>query len=153
MAHNPHFKSVSNWKQASTLISFEPLRPKFTAGFSLSSLSVHVMDHRKRQLSKNTRSLEAHYNGGFVLDQKRASSVNEAKRMALSTGYGPSAVTIQIAGHEGRSYDLGPEPPPDDRDGRMPAVVVWYEEDLFFLVASTQLKAEVLLRVAESMYT
>ena len=152
MAHNPHFKSASDWKQAATLISFEPRRPKFTARFSLSSLSVYVMDHRKRQISKNRRSLEAHFNGGFVLDQKKASSANEAKRMALSTGYGPSAETIQIAGHEGRSYELGPEPPPDDPDGRMPAVVAWHEEDLFFLIASTQLKAEVLLRVAESMY-
>ena len=76
----------------------------------------------------------------------------EARRLALSTMYGATAKTIQIAGHEGRSYALGPEPEPDDPDGQMPAVVVWHDNDLFYLVASAQLDVNQLVRVANSMY-
>ena len=36
--------------------------------------------------------------------------------------------------HTARIYELGPEPGPDDIDGRTPAVVTWHDADLFFLV-------------------
>lgn len=151
MARNDHFETAADWVAAAELVDFEPRRPAFTAGFKLESLAVHVMDHRKRRLPFGARSLEAHY-GGFVIDQKRAPSVDEAQRMALSTPYGPAATTVGIAGFEGRSYPLGPEPDPDDIDGRSPAVVVWSDGAMFYLVASDTLDEPTLLRIASSMY-
>ena len=59
---------------------------------------------------------------------------------------------MAVSGHEGRIYDLGPLPPPDDIDPRPPAVVVWHDGDMFYMVASDQLESDVLLRVAESLY-
>jgi hypothetical protein len=110
------------------------------------------MDHRKRRLPVGRRSLEAHY-GGFCIDQKRATSAEEANRQALSTPYGPDARTVRVAGRAGRSYALGPECDPHDTDGRSPAVVVWHDGDLFYLVASSRLDEKQLLRIASSMYS
>lgn len=151
MQRTKHFETVADWEQAAGLVAFQPRRPTFTAGFRLLSLAIHVMDHRKRRLPVGRRSLEAQY-GGFCIDQKRATSAAEARRKALSMPYGLAARTVHVAGHEGRSYALGPEPDPDDPDGRSPAVVVWHDSDLFYLVASGQLDEEPLLRIASSMY-
>ena len=151
MARNDHFETAADWAAAAKLVDFEPRRPAFTAGCDLESLAVHVMDHRKRRLPVGARSLEAHY-GGFVIDQKRAASANDAKRLALSTRYGSTAGTVRVAGNEGRSYPLGPEPDPDDIDGRSPAVVVWSDGAMFYLVASEGLDEAALLRIASSMY-
>lgn len=151
MARNDHFDTVADWTQAAGLVDFEPRRPAFTAGFALQSLAVHVMDHRQRRLPVSARSLEAHY-GGFAIDQKRAPTAAQAKQLALSTPYGLAPVTVRVAGQEARSYALGPVPDPDDIDGRSPAVVVWYESDRVYLVASGQLEAETLLRIAASLY-
>ncbi|ANG63223.1 hypothetical protein A8C75_12560 [Marinobacterium aestuarii] len=76
----------------------------------------------------------------------------EPRRPALSTPYGLAPVTVRVAGQEARSYALGPVPDPDDIDGRSPAVVVWHESDRVYLVASGQLEAETLLRIAASLY-
>lgn len=152
MTPNLHFKTVSDWKEASRHVDFKPRIPSFTSGYSISSLSIHVIDHRKRELTISRRSLEAHFNGGFVIDQKKTASINEAKRMALSTPYGSSAQTIMISGHEGRSFELGPEVPDTDPDGRAPSVVVWHEDNLFILIASTQLESNELAAIAKSMY-
>jgi hypothetical protein len=151
MARNDHFKSVFDWAAAAELLDFEPRRPAYTAGFSLVALSVHVTDHRKHQLPLGARSLEAHY-GGFVIDQKRAASEMDAQRRALSTSYGQAATRVRVAGHEGRSYALGPVPDPDDGDGRSPAVVVWHDGQMIYLVASGALDEAILHRVASSMY-
>lgn len=151
MPRNQHFDTVADWAKAGDLVDFEPRRPAFTAGFAIQSLAVHVMDHRKRRLPVSARSLEAHY-GGFVIDQKRASSAAEANRLALSTPYGPTPVTVRVAGQEARSYALGPVPDPGDFDGRSPAVVVWHDGELVYLVASDQLDEETLLRIAVSLY-
>lgn len=151
MARNDHFKSAVDWAAAAELVDFAPRRPAYTAGFSLVTLSVHVMDHRKHQLPLSARSLEAHY-GGFVIDQKRAASETEAQRRALSTSYGPAATRVRVASHEGRSYELGPVPEPDDVDGRRPAVVVWHDGQMIYLVASGELDEAILLRIASSMY-
>jgi hypothetical protein len=48
-------------------------------------------------------------------------------------------------------YELGPEPAPDDIDGCSPAIVTWYDADLFFLVASNTSSDE-LVRIAVSLY-
>jgi hypothetical protein len=151
MARNEHFATAADWAAAKRLVDFEPRRPAFTAGFELESLAVHVIDHRKRRLPTGARSLEVHY-GGFVIDQKRAASTNDAKRLALSTRYGSAAGTVLVSGLEGRSYPLGPEPDPDDVDGRIPAVVVWSDGAMFYLVASDTLDEPTLLRIASSMY-
>jgi hypothetical protein len=151
MTRNNYFESVTNWPAAAALVDFKPRRPKYTAGSELKSLAVHVMDHRKRQLSVNERSLEAHYTH-FVIDQKRVSSEEEAKRQALTTLYGQAPARICVAGHEARSYALGPERDADDLDARSPAIIVWQDRDMIYLVASTQLDVEALYRIASSIY-
>jgi len=151
MGHNDHFEAAVDWAAAARLVDFEPRRPAFTAGCDLVSLAVYVKDHRKRRLRIGARSLEAHY-GAFVIEQKRMASGSEAKRRALSSPYGAVAETVRVAGFEGRSYALGPEPDPDDIDGRSPAVIVWSDGAMFYLVASDKLKEAILLRIASSMY-
>lgn len=151
MQRNEHFETVADWDAASGLIEFTPRQPSFTADHALQSLSVYVMDHRKRKLPVSARSLEAHY-GAFVIEQRRAASAAEARRLALSTPYGSTAETINVAGFEGRGYPLGPEPGPDDIDGRMPAVVVWNDDSMFYLVASSELELPDLLAIASSLY-
>ena len=54
--------------------------------------------------------------------------------------------------HEAMAYELGPEPEPDDIDGRMPAVVTWSDGEIFYLVASGELTVDWLLRIAGSLY-
>ena len=151
MRHSEHFETAVDWTAAARLVDFEPRQPGFTAGFDLVSLAVYVMDHRKRRLPMGARSLEAHY-GAFVIDQKRMASATDAKRLALSTRYGLTAETVWVAGFEGRGYTLGPEPDLGDIDGRSPAVVVWSDDTMFYLVASGQLDEVILLRIASSMY-
>jgi hypothetical protein len=90
--------------------------------------------------------------GRFVIDQKRASSEAEAKRRELFTKYGQAHVTVRVAGHEAHCFALGPEPAVDDIDGRSPAVVVWHDGNMIYLVASDQLDNGILHRIAASMY-
>ena len=151
MRYNDHFETAVDWAAAARLVDFEPRRPAFTAGYDLVSLAVYVMDHRKRRIPIAARSLEAHY-GPFVINQKRVASATDAKRRALSTPYGAAAETVRVVGFEGRGYTLGPEPDPDDIDGRSPAVIVWSDGAMFYLVASDQLDEDILLRIASSMY-
>jgi hypothetical protein len=133
------------------MVPFQPLIPRFTAGFELARLEVYVRDHKGRQLPVDSRSLEAHY-GGFVLSQSRESE-GEARRKALAVSYGSDGYEVSVLGRDGRAYELGPEVPPDDIDGRSPAVVVWHEGDRLYLVASGELTAEVLLEIAQSMHS
>jgi hypothetical protein len=76
----------------------------------------------------------------------------EARRLALSVAYGRAAMRGRVAGHEARLYDLGPEVPPDDPDGRQPAVVTWHDGELHYLLASATLSSHVLQRIGTSMY-
>lgn len=148
---NEYFAEVEDWRAAGAMLSFEAVQPRYTAGFSLQSLAVHVRDHRRRELPLEERTLEAHY-GGFVLSEARSTRAG-ARQKALETSYGAEAQDVTVAGHEGKSYELGPEVPPDDIDGRMPAVVTWCDGEMHYLVASGDLMADVLLRIAESVYS
>jgi len=150
MSANPHFRSVDSWQAAEELIAFRPRTPRRTAGCELQSLSVFVMDHNKRELPVGARSLEAHY-GRFSLSQCRKGEA-EARRWALSMQYGRDARPATVAGREARMYELGPEVPPDDIDGRSPAVVTWHDGEMFYLVASNELAAVDLLDIAGSLY-
>jgi len=117
--------------------------------YQLSSLAVWVKDHKLREVNQARRSLEAHY-GGFVLAQSQPGQ-DEAALLALETSYGSSFVAVTVAGREGKSYPLGPPPEPHDIDGRAPAVVVWADGARFYLVASGELEADVLVRIAGSL--
>jgi hypothetical protein len=132
------------------MLTFEPIRPAETLGRALEGLRVHVRDHRQRDLPVGVRTLEAHY-GTFVVSQARRPG-GDAARLALEVSYGAAPREARVLGRPGRVYELGPEPPPDDVDGRSPAVVVWHEDDLCLLVASGELPVEDLLRVAASMH-
>ena len=147
---NEHFATADSWRATLPMLTFRPLEPGYTAGHELQSLQVHIRDHKQRDLPIGDRSLEAHY-GAFVVSQAR-SSQEEARRLALAVSYGRGPRERRVAGHEGRVYPLGPEPAPDDTDGREPSVVVWSDGDMFYLVASDGLPADTLVDIAESLY-
>jgi hypothetical protein len=145
---NPHFATIDTWDDAEPLVGFRPLVPRYLAGFDLQALRVHVMDHRRRDLPIEERTLEAHY-GGFVLSEAKRGTA-EARRLALDASYGAEPRETSVGGREARVYELGPEPEPDDPDGRMPALVAWADGELFLLVASGELSADELLAIAAS---
>jgi hypothetical protein len=95
--------------------------------------------------------LEAHY-GGFVLSQAHK-GIDEARRLALDVSYGRDGQDATVAGRTARAYELGPEPPEDDIDGRSPAVVVWHDGALHFLVASDSMEVGDLMKIATSLYS
>ena len=150
MTGNLHFETASSWKTARAMLAFEPLEPAYTAGLRLQSIRIHVRDHKMRLLAVGDRTLEAHY-GGFVVSQARKGA-EEARRLALAVSYGLDGQDGEIAGRAARFYELGPEPPPDDIDGRSPAVVVWHDGELFYLVASGSMPSDELVRIANSIY-
>ena len=150
MTNNPHFETAPSWKAARTMLAFQPLEPGQTAGLRLQSIRIHVRDHKARLLAVGDRTLEAHY-GGFVLSQARKGA-EEARRLALAVPYGLTGQDAQIAGRAARVYELGPEPPPDDIDGRPPAVVAWHDAELFCLIASDTMSADQLVGIALSLY-
>jgi hypothetical protein len=145
-----HFESADSWADACARLTFTPLEPTDTAGFDLRALRIHVRDHKKRELAREDRTLEAHY-GGFVFSQAWR-GVDEARRLALSVSYGRAPQDARIGGHEARAYELGPEVPPDDIDGRSPAVVTWYDGPMSYLIASSDQPVNVLLRIAAALY-
>jgi hypothetical protein len=132
------------------MVAFRPLEPRHTAGHRLQSIQIHVRDHKLRELSIDDRTLEAHY-GAFVLSQAKKGA-REARRLALEVSYGQAPRDARIAGHTARSYERGPEPPPDDIDGRSPSVVTWCDAEIFFLIASTEMSSDDLMAVARSLY-
>jgi hypothetical protein len=150
MSDNPHFETVPSWDAAEARLTFHPLAPAHTAGYQLASLRIHVRDHKMRDVPIQDRTLEANY-GGFVLTQSRKGEA-EARRLALDVSYGQSPRDTHIAGHAARAYEQGPEPAPDDIDGRLPAVVTWHDAEMFFLIASHTLDPEELIRIASSLY-
>jgi hypothetical protein len=50
------------------------------------------------------------------------------------------------------AYELGPEPAIDDIDGRAPSVVTWHDGEMFYLIASGQMSADDLIKIANSLY-
>ena len=109
-----------------------------------------MRDHKLRELEIEDRTLEAHY-GGFVLSQSKKGA-SEAHRLALDVSYGQAARDARIVGRAARAYERGPEPPPDDIDGRSPSVVTWCDTDMFFLIASAEMSSDDLLDIARSLY-
>jgi hypothetical protein len=142
----PYFEPAASWKSARTRLSFQPLVPSYTGGRDLQLLRVHVRDHKRRILPVAKRTLEAHY-GDFTLSQSQTGA--DAARQWELARVGWAA---QVSSHPVRVYELGPEPPPDDIDGRTPAVVSWADGDLHMLVVSDTLQADELLRIAASIY-
>jgi len=132
------------------MLTFRPRVPTRTAGLPLQALRIHVRDHKRRELPLSERTLEAHY-GRFVLSQARKTD-EEARRLATDVSYGRDPREARIAGHDARVYELGPEPEPDDIDGRSPAVVVWHDAGMLFLVASGEMTSDELIGIAISLY-
>lgn len=150
MSRNPHFATIASWKEAQNFLAFQPHKPNYTAGYQLQAIQVHIRDHQLRELAIKDRTLEAHY-GAFVVSQARK-GMDEAKRLALSTTYGLSGQSDTVVDREARTFELGPEVPPTDIDGRSPAVVTWHDGELFYLIASNELATVELLRIAKSLY-
>jgi len=150
MTDNEHFASVSDLAAARAMLTFDPLEPTFTAGLARDGLRIFIRDHKKRDLPVGDRTLEAHY-GRFVFTQSRK-GVKEARRLALDVAYGLEPREAMIAGHPARVYELGADPGPDDIDGPMPSVVTWHDGEMFFLIASHEMKVEELIPVAMSIY-
>lgn len=150
MTKLPSFESAPTWAAAGKMLTFLPIEPKHTAGYILKGLRIFVRDHKSREVPIRDRTLEAHY-GGFVFSQSRHSA-SEARRLALVVSYGREPHEALIAGHPARLYELGPEPAPDDVDGRSPAVATWFDDEMFYLIASTELPADALLSIAASLY-
>lgn len=146
---NPQFETVPSWKAAQTMLAFRPREPDDTAGHGLQSLRIHVRDHKLRELSRADRTLEAHY-GHFVISQARK-GVKEAQRLARVVPYGPTGRDAQIGACAARVYELGPEPPADDVDGRSPSVVTWHDGEMFYLIASDKMSCAELVRIASSL--
>jgi len=150
MTENPHFQAVDSFKAARELLTFKPLELAYTGGHGLQSLRIYIRDHKLRDLPIQDRTLEAYY-GAFSFTQSRKGAA-EARRNALDVRYGRVWRHDQIAGRAACIYELGPEPPPDDIDGRSPAVVTWHDEEMFYLVASTEMAAEELVAIVRKIY-
>jgi hypothetical protein len=148
---NPHFQPAANWKAARAMLTFRPRQPGHTAGFRLQSIQIYIRDYKLRELAVGDRTLEAYY-GGFVLSQARKGAA-EARRLALDVSYGRESHDVTIAGCPGRAYEHGPEPEPDDIDGRSPSVVVWEDGEMLYFISSEQMSAGELMKIAVSLYS
>jgi hypothetical protein len=149
MTTNPHFADVPSWTAAHAMLTFRPLEltPK---AHRHAAIRIHILDHKMRELPPEQRTLEARYDG-FNFSQSRR-GVAEAERLALRTSYGAVGHDARIGGRDARIYELGPEPPPDDVDGRSPSVVAWCDAEMFYLLSSLELPASALLDIAMSLY-
>ena len=132
------------------MLAFDPIKPEYTAGLRLHCLRIHVCDHKLRELPIGDRTLEAHF-GDFVISQAKKGEA-EARRLALDIRYGSECTEALIAGCPARVYELGPEPEPDDIDGRSPSVVTWHDAGMFYLIASDRMFVAELVRIAHSLY-
>jgi hypothetical protein len=146
---HPRFLSPPTWDDVRPLVDFDPWMPADTRGEVLRGLRVHVRDHRRRDLPRRLRSVEAHYET-FAVAQSQPGAL-AATRSALEVSYGLAPVPVRVHGHRGRAYALGPEVPPDDIDGRSPAVVTWHDGPRFFFVLSSRRDVDDLLQIAHSL--
>ena len=149
MPDNPHFESIADWKAAEARVGYAPRVPRDTLGHELQSLYLFVRDHKLREVPPEEQALEAWY-GAFSFSQSRPGEA-DARRLALETSYGSDPRAELVSGHEARAYELGTEPPDDDPDPRMPAVVVWADASRFFMVASDSMPCRDLARIARSV--
>jgi hypothetical protein len=145
-----HFASVPDWTAARAMLVFQPLERRQIAGYSLRSIRIHMRDHKLRDLPIEERTIEAHF-GAFTLSQARK-GLEEARRLALEVSYGGTPRDARVAGRAARVYELGPEPPPDDINGRSPSVVTWHDGGIFFLLASGEMSSGELMQIATSLY-
>jgi hypothetical protein len=146
---NPHFLPVGSWVEAAEHLDFEPRQPRM-AGLGEPTLSIYVLDHKRRELPIGRRSLEAHY-ADFVLSQTRCGPA-EAVRRALRLSYGITPREAEVAGHPARAYELGEATWPPDDDGPPPAVLTWHDGGMHFVVASYSVTLAELEPIAASMY-
>ena len=147
---NPHFEAAADWAAAAGRLTFVPLVPRFTSGGALKSLRIHVRDRKLRELAPDERTLEAYY-GTFAFSQSRRTAA-DARRAALDVSYGRAPRPLWILGREGKGYELGPVPEPDDIDPRSPSVVAWADGEMFYFLASGELPLSELIDVATSIY-
>ncbi len=150
VAPAPSFTAMATWEEAAAVAGFTPRQPRDTLGLALRGLRVFVRDHRHRDVPRHLRTIEAHYDGLAVCQSSPGPSV--ATRQALHTSYGPHPITLDVGGHAARGYPLGPEVPPDDIDGRAPAVVTWCDGRRFFFLTGSARPLDDLRRVAASFY-
>ena len=144
-----HFRTVDSWNDAAELLDFIPRPLPPIEGRPLLKLEVYVRD-LKRDLPVSERILEARYRGlAFAQSQKER---GEARRLALDVAFGQNPRAVTIGGNEGRMYELGPEVPPDDIDGRSDSVVAWADDRMFYLLASGDMMLAELVPVAQSLY-
>ena len=146
----PHFQAVESVQSAAEFLTFQPTAPLELAGMHRQAMYVYVLDYKKRPVPVGDRSFET-YSEGFVLSQSQSSS-DEARRRTQDTSYGRDPRDGDVAGHPARFYELGPEVPEDDVDGRSPAVIVWHDGQRFFLVASTEHPVARLKEAADALY-
>jgi hypothetical protein len=149
MATNVHFAQATSWVEAQELVPFDLLTPDFGLG-GPTSISVFVRDHRMRDVPLRERSVEAWF-ADFVFSQT-SREPDEARRLALDVSYGGVARVGSVGPCPATMYDLGPDVPDDDPDGRSPAVVTWHEGEKFYLMASHVLPCADLVRMAATLY-
>jgi hypothetical protein len=147
---NPHFATAVSWAAAQALVLFAPKIPNATAGLAAPALRVYVRNHNFRAVPLDERTLEAHYDG-FVFTQSRRTP-EDARRLVLDVSYGRTPHEASILGRPARVYELGPEPPPDDVDGRSPAVVAWHDGPVFYFLASSEMTVDALMTIALSIH-
>ena len=144
------FLVPSTWREAAELVAFSPMIPKHLGGRPIKHFRVHVRDHKQRDLPLRDRTLEAWFDD-FCFSQSFHSS-EEATRKASETSYGRNPQQVFVGGHEGRMYELGPEVPPDDIDGRDSAAIAWSDGPMFYFLASGRITLAELLPIANALY-
>jgi hypothetical protein len=133
------------------MVSFSPLVLRAPAGRPLKALRVFVRNNRGRWLPKTERTLDAFFEG-FAFGQRQYPA-KEARRRVSEFMLGRGPVDALIGGCEGRVCELGPEIAPDEIDGRNPAVVVWSDGPMFYLITSSSMSLADLLPIAEALYS
>lgn len=132
------------------MLSFRPIEATRLKAHRLQWIRVWVRDHKMRELPVSGRTVEAGY-GPFTLSQAWR-GVGEARRHALEVSYGRDGRETHVARCPAKVYELGPEVPPDDIDGRSPSVVTWHDEEIFYFLASYEMASEQLLQIAAALY-
>lgn len=145
-----HFVSPANLAEAAAELTFAPRLPDVGCAGALRGLRIHVRDHKGRELPRGERTLEAYF-GTFSFTQSSRSAA-DARHAALDVSYGRNPQPVWILGREGRGYELGPSPAPDDIDPRSPSVVAWADGPMFYFLASSDLPLTELIDVAASIY-
>jgi hypothetical protein len=145
-----HFVSPADLAAASVELTFAPRLPDPSLSGALRGLRIHVRDHRGREVPRGERTLEAWFDT-FTFSQSSRTEA-DARHAALDVSYGRDPLPVWILGREGRGYELGPQPAPDDSDERSPAVIAWADGAIFYFLASGELPLTQLIDVAASIY-